>query len=185
MLKKFFLVVCGSFVGVFLALLFFTLTSIIMSFVIFGSMSSAMGGSAKVEKNSILYVNLEGSLNERDAAMGGSIMSFMPNQQKSQSLNTLIKALKIAKNDDKIKGLYLDCRGMASGISSLYELREVIKEFKTSKKFVYAYGDEGIMQSDYYLASLADSIFLNPEGTVDIHGLGSMTPYMKKLLDKA
>ena len=185
MLKKFFLVVCGSFVGVFLALLFFTLTSIIMSFVIFGSMSSAMGGSAKVEKNSILYVNLEGSLNERDAAMGGSIMSFMPNQQKSQSLNTLIKALKIAKNDDKIKGLYLDCRGMASGMSSLYELREVIKEFKTSKKFVYAYGDEGIMQSDYYLASLADSIFLNPEGTVDIHGLGSMTPYMKKLLDKA
>lgn len=184
MLKKFFLVVCGSFVGVFLALLFFTLTSIIMSFVIFGSMSSAMGGNTKVEKNSILYINLEGSLEERDAAMDMSLMSFMPNNSQSQSLSTLIKGLKIAKNDDKIKGVYLDCRGMASGMSSLYELREALKEFKTSKKFVYAYGDEGILQSDYYLASLADSIFLNPEGTVDIHGLGSLTPYMKKLLDK-
>ena len=155
-----------------------------MSFIIFGSLSSSMNGQPEIQKNSIMYINLKGTLDERDAAMGSSFMSFMPNKEVSQSLSTLIKGLKIAKNDTRIKGLYLDCRGMTSGMSSLYELREAIKDFKKSKKFVYAYGDEGIMQSDYYLASLADSIFINPEGSVDVHGLGSLTPYMKRLLDK-
>ena len=183
MLKKFFLVVCGSFVGVFLALLFFTLTAVIASFVIFGSMSSS-NGATKIEKNSIMYVNLEGVLNERDATGNASLMSFMSNQGPSQSLSTLIKSLKIAKDEEKIKGIYLDCRGMASGMSSLYELREALKDFKASKKFIYAFGDEGIMQSDYYLASVADSIFINPEGMVDVHGLASATPYYKKLMDK-
>ncbi len=182
MLKKFFLVVCGSFVGVFLALLFFTLTAVIASFVIFGSMSSKM--SPKIEKNSIMYVKLEGTLNERDGVGNTSMLSLMSNKGVSQSLSTLLKSLKIAKEEDKIKGIYLDCRGMASGMSSLYELREALKDFKKSKKFVYAYGDESIMQSDYYLASVADSIFLNPEGLVDVHGLAAATPYMKKLLDK-
>ena len=183
MLKKFFLVVCGSFVGVFLALLFFTLTAVIASFIIFGSMSSS-NGATKIEKNSIMYVNLEGVLNERDATGNASLMSFMSNQGPSQSLSTLIKSLKIAKDEEKIKGIYLDCRGMASGMSSLYELREALKDFKASKKFIYAFGDEGIMQSDYYLASVADSIFINPEGMVDVHGLASATPYYKKLMDK-
>ncbi len=184
MLKKFFLVVCGSFVGVFLALIFFTLTSVLMSFVIFGSMSSSMNKAPKIEKNSIMYINLEGTLNERDGAGMKSLPMFAQNQS-SQSLITLIKGLKIAKDDKRIKGLYLDCRGMASGMSSLYELREAIKDFKKSKKFIYAFGDEGLMQSDYYLASVADSIFINPEGMVDVHGLASSTPYMKGLLDKA
>jgi len=186
MLKKFFLVVCGSFVGVFLALMFFTLTSIIMSFVIFGSLSSSMGGTTKIEKNSVLYLNLEGSLEERDAGNGSAsyMMSLMPSEKKTQSLSTFIQALKLAKEDDKIKGIYLDCRGLSAGMSSLYELRNAILDFKTSKKFVYAFGDEGINQGDYYVASVADSIFINPEGGVDIHGLGSSTPYFKKVLDK-
>ena len=184
MLKKFFLVVCGSFVGVFLALIFFTISAIVMSFAIFGSMSSSMNKAPKVEKNSILYIDLEGTLEERVAAENVQFMSLMSNKGVKQSLLTLVKGLKIAKNDNNIKGVYLDCRGMASGMSSLYELREALKDFKQSKKFVYAFGDEAILQSDYYLASIADSIFLNPEGMVDIHGLGSATPYMKKLLDK-
>lgn len=183
MLKKFFLVVCGSFVGVFLALLLFTVTAVISSFVIFGSMASKMGAT-KIENNSVMYVNLEGTLNERDGGGGNSMMSMMSNGVVSQSLSTLLKSLKIAKEEEKIKGIYLDCRGMAGGMSSLYELREALKDFKQSKKFIYAFGDEGIMQSDYYLASVADSIFLNPEGIVDVHGLASATPYMKKLLDK-
>ena len=184
MLKKFFLVVCGSFVGVFLALIFFTLTAVVMSFVIFGSMSSSLNSVPKVEKNSILYIDLEGTLEERESGANVQFMSLMSSTKVQQSLSTLIKGLAIAKNDKNIKGVYLDCRGMSSGMSSLYELREAIKDFKQSKKFVYAFGDEAIMQSDYYLASVADSIFLNPEGMVDIHGLGAATPYMKKLLDK-
>lgn len=181
MLKKFFLIVCGSFVGSFLALVFFTVAAIVMSFMIFGSMGSTQGAS--IEKNSILYIRLEGELNERPTEVG-SLMAMMSDKGTSQDLNTLIKSLKLAKDNDNIQGVYLDCRGMASGMSSLYELRNAIVDFKKCKKFVYAFGDEGIMQSDYYLASVADSIFVNPEGAVDIHGLGASTPYMKTLLDK-
>ncbi|MBR5638317.1 MAG: signal peptide peptidase SppA [Muribaculaceae bacterium] len=181
MLKKFFLVVCGSFVGSFLALIFFTITTVLMSFVIFGYLTSQMG--VKIEDNSILYIRLEGELNERPSEIS-QFMSMITDEQPGQDLNTLIKSLKLAKDNDKIKGVYIDCRGMVSGMSSLYELRNAIIDFKKSKKFVYAFGDEGIMQSDYYLASVADSIFLNPEGSVDVHGLGAATPYMKNLLDK-
>ncbi len=181
MLKKFFLVVCGSFVGSFLALVFFTLTAVLMSFVIFSSMSNTMGG--KCEKNSILYIRLDGELNERSTEMS-QMMAMVKGDDEGQDLSTLIKSLKLAKNNDNIDGVYLDCRGMASGMSSLYELRNALIDFKKSKKFVYAFGDEGIMQSDYYLASVADSIFLNPEGSVDVHGLGASTPYLKGLLDK-
>ena len=183
MLKKFFLVVCGSFVGVILALILFTLASVLASFAIFGSMASKMGGT-KIEKNSIMYVKLSGTLNEREGAGNIAFMSLMSNSVESQGLSTLVKSLKVASEDDRIKGIYLDCRGMSSGMSSLYELRQELINFKKSKKFIYAYGDEGIVQSDYYLASVADSIFLNPEGMVDVHGLASSTPYMKKLLDK-
>lgn len=181
MLKKFFLVVCGSFVGSFLALIFFTITAILMSFVIFSSMGSSMG--VKLDDKSILYIRLEGALNERPSEMS-EMMAMITEAETGQDLCTLIKSLKLAKDNEKIEGVYLDCRGMASGMSSLYELRNALVDFKKSNKFVYAFGDEGIMQSDYYLASVADSIFLNPEGSVDVHGLGASTPYMKNLLDK-
>ena len=181
MLKKFFLVVCGSFVGSFLALIFFTITTVLMSFVIFSSMNSTMG--VNLEKKSILYIRLEGELKERPSEMS-EMMAMISEAETGQDLCTLIKSLKLAKDNKKIDGVYLDCRGMASGMSSLYELRNALVDFKKSKKFVYAFGDEGIMQSDYYLASVADSIFLNPEGSVDVHGLGAATPYMKNLLDK-
>lgn len=181
MLKKFFLVVCGSFVGSFLALIFFTITAILMSFVIFSSMGSSMG--VKLDDKSILYIRLEGELNERPSEMS-EMMAMISEAETGQDLCTLIKSLKLAKDNEKIEGVYLDCRGMASGMSSLYELRNALVDFKKSNKFVYAFGDEGIMQSDYYLASVADSIFLNPEGAVDVHGLGASTPYMKNLLDK-
>lgn len=181
MLKKFFLVVCGSFVGSFLALIFFTITAIVMSFVIIMTLASPMGG--KLEDNSILYIRLAGELKERPSEMS-NFMALITEDNGDQDLNTLIKSLKLAKDNDKIKGVYIDCRGMTSGMSSLYELRNALIDFKKSKKFVYAFGDEGIMQSDYYLASVADKIFLNPEGAVDVHGLGAATPYMKDLLDK-
>ena len=131
-----------------------------MSFVIFSSMGSSMG--VKLEKNSILYIRLDGELNERPNEMS-QMMAMLNEEETGQDLSTLIKSLKLAKVNDNISGVYLDCRGMASGMSSLYELRNAIVDFKKSKKFVYAFGDEGIMQSDYYLASAADSIFLNPD----------------------
>ena len=97
MLKKFFLIVCGSFVGSFLALVFFVFAAVMMSVMIFGSMSSTMGTTG-IEKNSILYIRLEGELNERSSATG-SLMSMMYQQESNQDLNTLIKSLKLAKTN--------------------------------------------------------------------------------------
>ena len=131
MLKKFFLVVCGSFVGSFLALIFFTVAAVVMSIALFSAMGSSMG--VKVEDNSILYIRLEGELRERPTEMS-QMMSLIAEEETGQDLNTLIHSLKLAKDNDKIKGVYLDCRGMASGMSSLYELRNAIVEFKKSKK---------------------------------------------------
>ena len=115
MLKKFFLIVCGSFVGSFLALIFFTITAVLMSFVIFSSMSSSVG--VKLEKNSILYLRLDGELNERPNEMS-QMMAMIKDDEGGQDLNTLIKSLKLAKDNENIDGVYLDCRGMVSGMSS-------------------------------------------------------------------
>ena len=116
MLKKFFLIVCGSFVGAFLALIIVTLLSVMMSFVIFGSLASSMG-STKIEKNSIMYLRLEGTLNEREATGMETLATMMPSKNQSQSLSTLVKGLKLAKDNNNIKGLYIDCRGMAAGMA--------------------------------------------------------------------
>ena len=185
MLKKFFLVVCGSFVGTVLALTFVIFASIFTSFAIFGSMAGSKGGSVK--KNSILYLNLDGELVER-ARPANPFASYAPSSLRGGGtqipLATVVAALDKAKDNDDIKGVYIDCRGIAGAPASLLELREALVDFKQSKKFVYAFGDDGISQGDYYLASVADSIFLNPEGLVDIHGVASVSPYFKTLLDK-
>ncbi|MBO4871385.1 MAG: signal peptide peptidase SppA [Muribaculaceae bacterium] len=183
-MKKFLLVVCGSFVGVFLALTVFMISSIIFSVAIM-SMGSKMGAStAVVEKNSLLHIELDGTIDERD---GGGQMSMMDLMQgdntQSLSLNTLITAIRLAKENDKIKGIYLDCKGAGAAPATNEALRAALKDFKNCGKPIYAYGYEGFTQGDYYLASLADSMFLNPVGAVDLHGYASATPYFKKLLD--
>ena len=80
--------------------------------------------------------------------------------------------------------MFIDCNGVEASAATLKTLRDAIVDFKESEKFVYAYAHEGYAQGDYYVASVADSIFLNPAGAIDVHGLASATPYPKKLLDK-
>lgn len=185
MLKRFFLIVCGSFVGAFLAIVFVILSSIITSFAIMAS----MGGSTptkSVEKNSILYINLEGEVTERAVADNpfASMMPMGAMQGSSISLSTFKQALQNAADNKNIKCIYLDCCGIQAAPATLFEMRKALVDFKASKKPIFAYGDEGISQSDYYLATAADSIFLNPIGAVDIHGFGSNIPFFKGLLNK-
>lgn len=185
MLKKFFLVVCGSFVGAILAFTFLMFATILMSFALFDSMSKTQTQS--VEKNSILHIKLSGELVERtveqDPFMMYSPGLLMNGQSYQVSLQELVSAIDNAKDNDKIKGIYIECDGMSAAPASLMRLRKSLTDFKTSKKFIYAYGDEGITQGDYYVASVADSIFINPEGAVDLHGLASQTPYLKTFLE--
>ena len=184
MMKKFLLVVCGSFVGVTLALIVFVISSIVMSVAIM-SMGSKMGApSASVQKNSILHLDLNGDITERGGSSEMDMMSLMQGGvEPASSLATIKAAISAAKDNDKIRGIYVECNGSLASPATREEIRKALSDFKKSGKFIYAYGYEGYSQGDYYIASVADSIFINPEGAVDIHGMVAAIPYFKKLLD--
>ncbi|MBQ4367651.1 MAG: signal peptide peptidase SppA [Muribaculaceae bacterium] len=186
MMKKFLLVVCGSFVGAFLALIFCIIASMIMSFGIMGA--SAIGGSkstSSIDKNSVLYIDLNGSIEERQGGGTPQVMAMLQGENiTSSSLNVLISAINEAKKNKKIEGILIDCNGASASPATFEALRRALSEFKHSGKWIWAYGYEGINQFDYYLASVADSIFINPVGAVDIHGVGGVIPFYKGALDK-
>ena len=187
MMKKFILIVCGSFVGAFLAFLIFMFAAMIMSFAIMGSMTFGGGKkSVSVSKHSILKLDLGTTINERGGADAIDMMTLLQGEgmPSSLGLNTLVSAIENAADNDKIDGIFIECNGVSAAPATLEKVHSALKQFKKSGKWIAAYGYEGINQADYYLASTADSIYLNPVGAVDIHGMGSVTPYFKKLLDK-
>ena len=186
MMKKFILVVCGSIVGTILALLLFMFLAMFMSFAI---MSMGMGGGKKtvnVSKHSILKLDLDTDISERSGTDPLDMMSLLQGEgmPSSLGLNTLLSAIKNAAENDKVEGIYIECNGVSASPATLQTVRRALKEFKKSGKWIAAYGYEGINQADYYLASVADSIYLNPVGAVDLHGMASVIPYMKNLFDK-
>jgi protease-4 len=137
-----------------------------------------------IRKNSILHLSLDNEILERsseDPFGGVNWMTF--STDKALGLNTLLKAIKHAKDDEKIKGIFIEMGGVSAGFSTLKELRNALEEFKTSEKFIWTYADI-YTQSDYYLASVADSVFFNPSGFFDWHGLASNQPYLKNMFDK-
>ncbi len=188
MMKKFILIVCGSFVGAFLAFMFFMIAAMMMSFAIMGSMGSIAGGkkSVSVSKHSILKFDLGTTISERGGNDALDMMSLLQGDgmPSSLGLNTIVSAIENAASNDKVDGIYIECNGVSAAPATLKTIRRALKEFKKSGKWIAAYGYEGINQADYYLASTADSIFINPVGAVDLHGMASVTPYLKKLLDK-
>ncbi len=187
MMKKFILIVCGSFVGAFLAFLFFMVASMIMSFAIMGSMGmNSKKKTVSVSKHSILKLDLGTTISERGGQTPIDMMSLLQGEGMPQDLglNTVVSAIENAATDKNIDGIYIECNGVSAAPATLKTMRRALKEFKKSGKWIAAYGHEGINQADYYLASVADSIYLNPVGALDLHGLASVTPYMKKLLDK-
>ena len=187
MMKKFILIVCGSFVGAFLAFLFFMIAAMIMSVAIMGTMSMGKTKTAvSVSKHSILKLDLDTEISERSGSDAIDMMMLMRGEglPSSLGLNTLLSAINNAAENDKVDGIYIECNGVSAAPATLETVRRALKEFKKSGKWIAAYGYEGINQADYYLASVADSIFINPVGAVDLHGMASVTPYFKKFLDK-
>ena len=184
MMKKFILIVCGSFVGAFLAFMFFMISAIIMSIAIMGSMDSMKSGG--VSSHSILKLDLGTEIKERGGGQDFDMMTLLQGNGLPQTtgLNTIVSAIENAAKNDKIDGIYIECNGVSAAPATLKTIRRALKDFKKSGKWITAYGYEGINQADYYLASVADSIYLNPVGAVDIHGMASVTPYFKKLLEK-
>ena len=187
MMKRFILIVCGSFVGAFLAFMFFMIAAMIMSVVVMGSMNMGKSKSVvNVSNHSILKLDLGTDISERGGSEAIDMMSIMRGDglPNSLGLNTVLNAIDNAASNDKIDGIYIECNGVIAAPATLKAMRRALKEFKKSGKWIAAYGHEGINQADYYLASVADSIYLNPVGSLDLHGMASVTPYMKKLFDK-
>ena len=187
MMKKFILIVCGSFVGAFLAFMFFMFAAMIMSFTIMGSMGrmGSTKGTVTVSKHSILKLDLGTTISERGGDEAIDMFSMLQGDMPTDlGLNTLLSAIDNAATNDKVDGIYIECNGVSAAPATLQAVHRALKEFKKSGKWIAAYGHEGINQADYYLASVADSIFINPVGAVDLHGMASVTPYMKKLFDK-
>lgn len=182
MMKKFVIAVCGSIVGTFIAGMVLMLCGVLLSFGMLLSMQQSVTGS--VQDKSILRINLQGPISELTSEQN-DLRSMLTGQDAPTSLNDIIKALQVAKSEDKVQGVLLDCGGVQAGTATLSQIRQAVVNFKREcpKKWVYAYG-AGYDQADYYVASAADSIFINPLGSVDLHGLAAVMPYPKKALDK-
>lgn len=182
-MRKFFTVVLGSFVGTWLAILVSAIVSIVLGFAIFGSLLSGGATQAALQEHSVLCLDLGVTVTER--SQEASVLDvIMSGETSTMGLHEIVDAVEAASKDDNIDGMLINCGGINAGMSSMYEIRKAIKAFRQSKKFVYAYGYDGISQGDYYLCSAADSVFVNPLGSVDVHGLASQNLFFKNVLDK-
>lgn len=152
-------------------------------FIIIGSVISSIGSSTQptsINKNSILYIDLGQSMNEISHQ---DFNTFLSGGSSPSGLIEMIRSIRAAKEDKNITGIYLKAQSGESGLSSLSELREALYDFKESGKFIYAY-NENISQGTYYLVSVADSVFVNPVGGVELKGLSSSITFFKGALEK-
>ncbi|MEP5614206.1 MAG: signal peptide peptidase SppA, partial [Cyclobacteriaceae bacterium] len=158
------------------------LFSILGFFMFFAILAAASTDEViKVKENSVLYFNMSGML--ADKAVDDPFFEALSNGPIQHSLLDIITAIKKAKTDSRIKGLYIEPLYLAAGYASLQEIRDAILDFKESGKFVYAYG-EYLSESDYYVASVADSVFVNPTGAIEFNGLSANVTFYKGLFDK-
>lgn len=184
MLKKFFSNLLSSFMGAWIALMLFGVVVVIVIFAVLGKIGSMGGDTTKMKRHSVLTLNLEGTIVETAPTVQMDFRSMLLNREENvQALNDLVAGLREGADNKDIDCLYIRCNGASASPATLHALRDAVAEFKKSGKPVYAYGD-GLAQGDYYVATLADSLFLNPQGSVDLHGIAGMTPYLKGLFDK-
>ena len=165
-----------------LALVLFVVVSTIISLVSLAGMMATDGMTASVKENTVLRINLGGVLGEQSQDI--PFASLLGGKQESvPGLQTLTEAIKRAKANKKVKGIYLENAVLSGTPATVQELREALVEFKKSGKFIIAYSDN-YSQSGYYISSVADKIMLNPEGMIDWHGLASELMFFKDALAK-
>ncbi len=181
-MREFFKYVFATVVGIVIS----TVLLFILFFVILIGIISSVGEEKKVlvNSNSILYLNLDQAITERtpDNSLAG-IPIIGSGDEKTIGFVDLIKALKAAKTDDKIKGIYINVTTPNAGMATMLEVRNAILDFKTSKKPVIAYS-EVYSQGAYYLASAANKVYLNPQGGLEFKGFSSDLVFFKGALDK-
>lgn len=133
---------------------------------------------------SVLYLSLDYKIVEKTESNPlGDLNLPLYNVEKSIGLNDILARIRAAKTDDNIKGIYLNPSSVGMGFASLKAIRDALVDFKESKKFIIAYS-EGYSQKAYYLSTVADSVYLNPQGSLDFRGLSSSVVFMKEAMDK-
>ncbi len=134
-----------------------------------------------VKNKSVLYVPLSGVVVEQ--VIENPFNEILGDAVTQLDIRSIINSIEAAKTDEKIEGIYIETKFIQASFASLQEIRDAILDFKESGKFVYAYG-EYISEADYYVASAADSVFLNPEGSLEFNGLSANIMFYKGLFDK-
>ena len=177
-MKDFFKYTAATVVGL---IVFSVITGAIGMMCIVGMIASA-SSTKDVSENSVLVVNLSGMLEERSEStlldeIGGGTLGTL-------GLDDVLGAIKKAKNNDNIKGIYIEAGMMgADSYASLTAIRNALLDFKKGGKWIVAYGDV-YTQGTYYVASVANEVLLNPSGQVDWHGIASQPIFLKDLMAK-
>ena len=179
-MKEFFKMTLATICGI---AIFLVITGLFFVISLVGMIASD-SASTKVKDNSVFVIKLDGTISERvdadsplNALLGMGDMSAM-------GLNDLIASIRKAKDNDNIKGIYLEGGALSfDAPATAQQLRDALKDFKKSGKWIVAYADQ-YYQASYYVASVADNIYLNAEGMVDFKGLGGKGEYYKGLFDK-
>ncbi|MFP4471605.1 MAG: S49 family peptidase, partial [Bacteroidales bacterium] len=172
----------------FASMLGFLIMSVILFFVFMGMVafwaSTMEKQQTEVAENSLLKLDLNTPILDRapnDPFTNFDFASMEP--IGVLGLNNIIENLDKAARDPKIKGIYLDLTMLQAGMATIEEIRHALTEFKMSGKFIIAYS-EAYSQGAYYLASVADDIYLNPEGMIDFRGVSAELMFFKGTLEK-
>jgi len=179
-MKEFFKMTLATICGI---AIFLVVTGLFFVISLVGMIASDTA-STKVKDNSVFVIKLDGTISERAEADSPFNTLLGMGDMSAMGLDNLIASIRKAKDNDNIKGIYLE-----GGIvefdapATAQQLRDALKDFKQSGKWIVAYADQ-YMQASYYVASVADNIYLNAEGMIDFKGLGGKGTYMKGLYDK-
>lgn len=159
---------------------FFIVMGVIGMMSIIGMIASG-NAAQNVEKNSVFVLNLSGTISEQGSENPLSL--FTGDNSLNSGLNDILSSIKKAKANDEIKGIYIEAGALMTNYATLQEIRNALADFRKSGKWIVAYGDF-YTQGAYYVASVADKVYINPKGIVDWHGIGAQTMFYKDFMAK-
>lgn len=176
-MKDFIKSVLATMVGIFG---FFIVMGILTMMSIIGMVASS-SAAQNVEENSVFVLNLSGTIS--DQGTDNPLSLFTGDDSQSTGLNNILSAIKKAKTNDDIKGIYIEAGALITNYATLQEIRNALADFRKSGKWIVAYGDY-YTQGAYYVASVANKVYINPKGIVDWHGIGAQTMFYKDFMAK-
>lgn len=159
---------------------FFIVMGVIGMMSIIGMIASG-NAAQNVEKNSVFVLNLSGTISEQGSE--NPLSMFTGDNSLNSGLNDILSSIKKAKTNDDIKGIYIEAGALATNYATLQEIRNALADFRKSGKWIVAYGDF-YTQGAYYVASVADKVYINPKGAIDWHGIGAQTMFYKDFMAK-